>query len=180
MMRAAQEHALMQEIASVAAATAGFSVAAMDSHIFAAALKRRMRATSTGDTAAYAALHRESAAEREAYLEEVLIGETSFFRDAAVFAEMTRWALAWTASHGRPAAHFERALLDRRRALQHRGGATGSGSSRRRILQSMRSTFPRWRLSMRAPVCTTALPYATLRSPVQRNSLVPHGTRLAR
>jgi len=93
--------ALLQELASASAAIAGMQPSMLDHRSLRFTLKRRMEANSLADPSAYAEHHASSPEEQAAFLEGVLIGETSFFRDATVFAEMSRWCQQWFANHTR-------------------------------------------------------------------------------
>jgi chemotaxis protein methyltransferase WspC len=94
--------ALLNELASTAASTAGMTPAMLDRRTLRQTLRRRMEATHHKTPESYAAHYRNSAGEQAAFLEGILNNETSFFRDATVFAEMSRWCINWFAYHQRP------------------------------------------------------------------------------
>jgi len=88
--------ALLAELAATAAAIAGMQPSMLDRRSLRQTLKRRIEATGL-DPEAYADLYRQSPEEQSTFLEGVLNGETSFFRDATVFAELSRWCIHWFA-----------------------------------------------------------------------------------
>jgi len=93
---------LLDELASTAAAIAGMQASMLDRRSLRLTLNRRMAARHLTDCEAYLAFYTGDEEEQSIFLEGVLIGETSFFRDASVFAEMSRWCLGWFARHRRP------------------------------------------------------------------------------
>ena len=92
----------LDELATTAAATAGMQPSMLDRRNLRQTLKHRMAATKLHEPAAYLALYRDSPEEQSIFLEGILNGETSFFRDATVFTELSRWCLAWFAQNQRP------------------------------------------------------------------------------
>lgn len=88
-----------ERLAQEALAGAGLSAHLVPAHGMRRALERRMKALGFAEVREYEALYAADASEREAYLEGLLIGETSFFRDGAVFAEMLRWCVRWFAEN---------------------------------------------------------------------------------
>jgi chemotaxis protein methyltransferase WspC len=94
--------ALLSELASTAASTAGMTPTMLDRRTLRQTLQRRMAATHRTTPESYADHYRESTFEQAAFLEGILNNETSFFRDATVFAEMSRWCVQWFAYHQRP------------------------------------------------------------------------------
>jgi chemotaxis protein methyltransferase WspC len=92
----------LDELAATAAATAGMQPSMLDRRNLRQTLKHRMAATKLHDAAAYLTLYRDSPEEQSTFLEGILNGETSFFRDATVFAELSRWCLAWFAQNPQP------------------------------------------------------------------------------
>ena len=93
---------LLAELAATAAAIAGMQPTMLDRRSVRQTFRQSMEATHLADPEAYAGLYKLSAEEQLSFLEGVLNGETSFFRDATVFAEMSRWCLDWFARHKRP------------------------------------------------------------------------------
>ena len=92
----------LDELAATAAATAGMQPSMLDRRNLRQTLKHRMAATKLHDAAAYLTLYRDSPEEQSTFLEGILNGETSFFRDATVFTELSRWCLAWFAQNPQP------------------------------------------------------------------------------
>jgi len=88
--------ALLAELAATAAAIAGMQPSMLDRRNLRQTFKRRIEATGLNPES-YADRYRQSPEEQSTFLEGVLNGETSFFRDATVFAELSRWCLAWFA-----------------------------------------------------------------------------------
>jgi chemotaxis protein methyltransferase WspC len=95
-------HNLLDELAATAAATAGMQPTMLDRRNLKQTLKRRIEATKQNSPEAYLDLYRLSPEEQSIFLEGILNGETSFFRDATVFAELARWTTAWFAINTRP------------------------------------------------------------------------------
>jgi len=93
---------LLDELAATAGAIAGMQASMLDRRSLRHTLNRRMAAKHFTGSEAYLAFYTGNQEEQSIFLEGVLIGETSFFRDAAVFAEMSRWCLGWFARHERP------------------------------------------------------------------------------
>ena len=89
----------LHELATTAAATAGMQPSMLDRRNLRQTLNHRMAATKLHDPAAYLTLYRDSPEEQSTFLEGILNGETSFFRDATVFTELSRWCLAWFAQN---------------------------------------------------------------------------------
>ena len=92
----------LDELATTAAATAGMQPSMLDRRNLRQTLKHRMAATKLHDPATYLTLYRDSPEEQSTFLEGILNGETSFFRDATVFTELSRWCLAWFAQNSEP------------------------------------------------------------------------------
>jgi len=92
----------LDELATTAAATAGMQPSMLDRRNLRQTLKHRMAATKLHDPATYLNLYRASPEEQSIFLEGILNGETSFFRDATVFTELSRWCLAWFAKYSEP------------------------------------------------------------------------------
>ena len=92
----------LDELATTAAATAGMQPSMLDRRNLRQTLKHRMAANKLHDPATYLTLYRDSPEEQSIFLEGILNGETSFFRDATVFTELSRWCLAWFAKHSEP------------------------------------------------------------------------------
>jgi len=90
--------ALLAELAATAAAIAGMQASMLDRRNLRQTFKRRIEATGLNPEA-YIALYQQSAEEQSTFLEGVLNGETSFFRDATVFAELSRWCINWFANN---------------------------------------------------------------------------------
>jgi chemotaxis protein methyltransferase WspC len=86
---------LVLELATAAAAPAGLQLSAMPRSSLNAAVRRRQTATGYPASADYTEFARDNAAELDRLLEELLVHETFFFRDAQAFAEMRRWCLDW-------------------------------------------------------------------------------------
>ena len=82
----------------------GLDPASLGPEVLEGALRRRLRATGLETRSDYLALLRRSAAEGQALIEQVVVPETSFFRDGAPFALLARHAeRAWRgASPGAP------------------------------------------------------------------------------
>lgn len=95
------EH-LLDALASLAESATGVQPSALDRRLLRGSVCRRMEALGVDDAAQYVSRCVESTEEQVALLEGVLNGETSFFRDAAVFAEMLRWCLARLAQNDAP------------------------------------------------------------------------------
>ena len=87
-----------ERLAGEALAGAGLSAELVTAHAARRALERRLKALGL-EVAGYESRYAAEAGERGAYLDGLLTGETSFFRDASVYAEMRRWCLGWLASH---------------------------------------------------------------------------------
>ena len=92
----------LDELATTAAATAGMQPSMLDRRNLRQTLKHRMAANKLHDPATYLTLYRDSPEEQSIFLEGILNGETSFFRDATVFTELSRWCLAWFAKYSEP------------------------------------------------------------------------------
>jgi len=92
----------LDELATTAAATAGMQPSMLDRRNLRQTLKHRMAATKLHDPATYLTLYRDSPEEQSTFLEGILNGETSFFRDATVFTELSRWCLVWFEKNQRP------------------------------------------------------------------------------
>ena len=88
--------ALLAELATITAGIAGMQASMLDRRNLRQTLKQRAEATGL-DPEAYVELCKQSPEEQSSFLEGVLNGETSFFRDATVFAELSRWCLNWFA-----------------------------------------------------------------------------------
>jgi chemotaxis protein methyltransferase WspC len=74
------------------AAYAGFDEEVLESARMDSIVSRRRRALQMASVEEYLALVEQDAVEHDALLNEVLVGETKFFRDARVFAHLQEWA----------------------------------------------------------------------------------------
>jgi chemotaxis protein methyltransferase WspC len=93
---------LLAQLGAAAAAVAGMQPSMLDQRGLAQTLKRRMEANRLTHPHAYFTLYNDSPEEQSLFLEGILNNETSFFRDANVFAEMSRWCLLWLSRNQRP------------------------------------------------------------------------------
>jgi chemotaxis protein methyltransferase WspC len=93
---------ILTTLANAAAAIAGMHPSMIEERSLRQTLLLRMKANDIGAPDAYLGFFHTSLEEQTLFLEGVLIGETCFFRDATVFAEMSRWCVAWFAEHQRP------------------------------------------------------------------------------
>jgi len=75
------------------AAYAGFDEEVLESARMDSIIARRRRARQMVSVEQYLALVEQDAAEHDALLNEVLVGETKFFRDERVFAHLREWLL---------------------------------------------------------------------------------------
>jgi chemotaxis protein methyltransferase WspC len=73
------------------AAYAGFDEEVLESARMDSIIARRRRARQMASVEEYLALVEQDAAEHDALLNEVLVGETKFFRDARVFSHLQDW-----------------------------------------------------------------------------------------
>jgi chemotaxis protein methyltransferase WspC len=85
-----------------AMAYAGLDPATVDVRTLRRACRIRMKACQLTSPEEYAAHFHAESGECHALAEELLIGETSFFRDAAVFEELARWCSEWFSTNSRP------------------------------------------------------------------------------
>jgi len=102
MLKSPDPHIILEELANTASATAGMQPSMLDRRNLRQTLKRRMEATHLHNPDAYLDLYRQSPEEQSIFLEGILNGETSFFRDTIVFTELARWTAAWFAINTRP------------------------------------------------------------------------------
>ena len=93
---------VLSQLAAGVTSVAGIQPSMLDQRSLRQTLTRRMSARELRHVESYLDLHGSDPAEQAQFLEGVLNGETSFFRDAGVFAEMAQWCKSWFASHTGP------------------------------------------------------------------------------